>query len=137
MPSPLKIAPSHEGFVPHLIRGSLDPPDSASQTASRSIQPLLHSLPLSIHILYNGCPFPQKCLFLWGFGSHLIHDSLGPTKPITRTVSRSVQPFLHSSPQSIPILYNEQPISPKNCSFPWGIWTPFRGPPESLTHTSS
>jgi len=36
MPFSLKIAPSHGGSVPHLIRGSLGPPNSASQRASRS-----------------------------------------------------------------------------------------------------
>jgi len=31
---------------PRPIHGSLDPPESASQRASRSVQPLLHGLPL-------------------------------------------------------------------------------------------
>jgi len=37
--SPLKIAPSHGGSRPHLIHGSLDPPKSSTQTASRSVRP--------------------------------------------------------------------------------------------------
>jgi len=39
--SPLKIAPSHGGSGPHLIHGSLSPPEPTTQTASRSIQPFL------------------------------------------------------------------------------------------------
>jgi len=40
MPFPLKIAPSCGGNLnPHLTRGSSSPPDSASQTASQSVQP--------------------------------------------------------------------------------------------------
>jgi len=36
-PLPLKIAPSHGGSETQLIRGSLGPPESKSQTASRSV----------------------------------------------------------------------------------------------------
>jgi len=42
----------------------------------------------------------------------LLHDCLGPCKPTTQMASRSIQPFLHSSPQSIPILYT------MGCPFP-------------------
>jgi len=41
LPSPLKIAPSHGGSGPHLIHGSLSPPEPTTQIASRSIQPFL------------------------------------------------------------------------------------------------
>jgi len=48
-----------------------------------------------------GCHFPpQNCPFPWGmwsYGPHLIHGSLGPTKSLTQTVSRSLQPFLQGS----------------------------------------
>jgi len=74
--------------------------------------------------------------------SHLTHDSLGPSKPKTQTASRSVQPFLHSSPQSVPILHNGTPLSPSKLPLPMGIWTPSNtygslGPPESKTQTAS
>jgi len=55
--------------------------------------------------------------------------------------NRSVQPFLHSSWQKVPILYNGNPF-PQNCAFSWGISTPsnswFLGPfwaenPNSVT----
>jgi len=38
-PFPLKIAPSHGDLNSHLIRGSLGPPESWTQTATRSLQP--------------------------------------------------------------------------------------------------
>ena len=43
----------------HLIHGSLDPPEtpeseSTSQTASRSVQPFLHSSRQRVTMLYNG-----------------------------------------------------------------------------------
>jgi len=37
-PSPLKNAPFHGGSEPYLIHGSLGPPKSSTQTASRSVQ---------------------------------------------------------------------------------------------------
>jgi len=36
-----------------------------------------------------------------GSGTHLIHDSLGTSKPITQTASQLVQRFLHRWPQSL------------------------------------
>jgi len=39
------------------------------------------------------------------------------TDSASQTASRSVQPFLHSSRQRVPILYNEPPFCPKNCPF--------------------
>jgi len=39
----LKIAPLHGGSGPHLLRASLGPPESITQTASRLVQPFLHS----------------------------------------------------------------------------------------------
>jgi len=41
-PFPLKIAPSQWGDLdPHLLHGSLGPPESSTQIASRSVQPFL------------------------------------------------------------------------------------------------
>jgi len=56
-------------------------------------------------------------------------DSLEPLESTSKMVSGSVQPFLHSSRQSIPILYNGPPLPRQNCSFRLGIWT-------HLIHTS-
>ena len=52
--------------------------------------------------------------------SHLTHDALGPFEPTSQTESRSVQPFLHSSPHSVPILYNGTPLSPLILPLPMG-----------------
>jgi len=73
---------------------------------------------------------PNNCLFTWGSGPHLTHDSLGLSMPTTETASRSVQPFLHRWPQSVPILCNGTPLPPQNCPFPW------RGSGPRLIHGS-
>jgi len=111
---------------PHLIQDSLGPPDLASQTAPRSIQPFLHSSRHTVPIIYNERPFPQNCPFAWGdLNSHLIHDSLFPCKHTTQTASQSVQPFLHKIPQSVPILYNGPPVPPPLKIVPsQDMWTP-------------
>ena len=54
----------------------------------------------------------------------LTHDSLGPSEPTTQTASRSVQPFSHWGPQSVPILYNGTSVPPQNCPFPLGDLEP-------------
>jgi len=45
LPTP-KIVPSHGGFGPHLIHGSLDPSKFITQTASQSVQPFLQGFAL-------------------------------------------------------------------------------------------
>jgi len=51
-----------------------------------------------------GAPFPQNCPFLWvDLDPHVIYDSVGPSKPITQTACRSLQPFLGLTDQ-----YNTQ-----------------------------
>jgi len=48
-----------------------------------------------VSILYNGPPLSPKIVPSHGdLEPHLIHDSLGPSEPITQTASRLVQPFL-------------------------------------------
>jgi len=63
-------------------------------------------------------------VFLRERGVHLIHVSLDPPQSKSQTASRSVEPFSYSSPQSVPILYNERPFPPQNCHFPWGSAAP-------------
>jgi len=43
---------------------------------------------------------------------HLIHAFLGPPESKSKTASRSVQPFLHSSRQGVIILHYGPPLSP-------------------------
>ena len=50
---------------------------------------------------------------------NLTYASLGPPKSTTQTANRSVQPFLHSSRQSVGHV-----LFPCNCPFAWGIWAP-------------
>ena len=50
----------------HLTHAFSGPPESKSQTASRSVEPFLHSSPQSVPMLYYGRPFPQNSPFSWG-----------------------------------------------------------------------
>ena len=52
------------------------------------------------------------------------HAFLGPPHSAPQTASRSVQPFLYSSRQSVPIFYNGPPLPPQNCLFPFGDLNP-------------
>jgi len=45
---------------------SFGPPESATQTANRSLQPFLHSAQQKVPIFYNGRPFPPKLPLLMG-----------------------------------------------------------------------
>jgi len=75
-----------------------------------------------------------------GPGPHLIRGSLGPS--VSQMASPSVQPFLHSSRQRVPILYNGPPHPPKialsrRLSRPQLIGLHGSlGPPESTTQTA-
>jgi len=89
----------------HLIHGCLGPPESTPQTASRSVQPFLHSSQTVIEHV-GACPSRKNCPFPWGSGPHLIHSSFGPPDSVPQTASRSVQPFFHSSLQSVSVLFN-------------------------------
>ena len=58
-----------------------------------------------------------------------MRGSLSPPEPISQTIFRLVQPFLHSSPQSVPILYDGQllphskvPLSHKGSGSPSNTW---------------
>jgi len=72
---------------PTLIHVSLGPSESSTQTASRSVQPFLHSSRQSVHIFYNGRPLPLKIAPFRGIS--------GP--PSYTSASRSIRPFLQGS----------------------------------------
>ena len=63
-------SPGCANVHPYLIDGSMDPPDSASQTASRLVQLFLQSSRQIVPILYTVPPFlPHNCpLSIWGSG---------------------------------------------------------------------
>jgi len=126
---------------PHCVRqapsfpakGAQQPPPLFGQCLlwprspiSATAELLLHSSRQRIAMLYNRPPLcPLKIApFHEGSEPHLIRGSLGAPESSAQTASRSVQPFLHISPQSVPILNNGPPFHPQNCLFPWGIWTP-------------
>jgi len=52
-------------------------------------------------------------------GTYLIHDFLGPSEPTTQTASRSIQLFLHSSPQC-PHTLQWSATSPSKLPLPTG-----------------
>jgi len=64
-PFPLKIAPSHGRCGPHLIHGSLGPPESSTQTASRSVQLYLYSP----HSCGNGFLPRDAAMLAWSWQS--------------------------------------------------------------------
>jgi len=107
--------------APYVTHAYLGPPESKSQTAPRSVQPLLHSSQQTVPILHNGPLPPKNCLFPWGCGpcSCIVHCSLDPAESRTQTASRSVQLFLQGSWQSVPLPCNGCPFI-QNCPFLWG-----------------
>ena len=56
---------------------------------------------------------------------NLIHASLDQPESTSQTACGSVQPFLHSSRQTVHILYKGPPPS-QNCPFAWGSGPPSR-----------
>jgi len=65
----------------------------------------------------------------------------GLPESTTQAANRSVQPFLHSSRQKVPKLYNER-LFLQNCPFPWGDLDPHLthdslGSSEPITQTAS
>jgi len=53
---------------------------------------------------------PNNCPFGWGIWAASNACFLSPSESTTQTPSRSVQPFLHSTRQSVSILYNGPPL---------------------------
>ena len=89
---------------PNLIHlhGSLDTPDSASQTKSRSVQPFLHSSMQKVHNLM-GRSFPVPIAPPhWGseIPANTGYGSLDPPKSTSQTTCGSVQRFLQGGSSS-------------------------------------
>jgi len=98
----------------------LRPTESTTQRANRSVQLFLHSWPQKVPILYNGRPFLTKLPLLMGSGPHQIHDSLGHSEITIQTAWRSILPFSHRWPHSVPILYSGRPF-PQKLALPMAI----------------
>ena len=92
MPFPPQNCPFPWGICAHVICGSLNPPDWASQMTSHSGRFCTAHDRKSLYFTM-GTPFPKIAPSNGGSGRHLILDSLAPSKPTTQMVSRSVQPF--------------------------------------------
>jgi len=126
-----------------LLCDSFSPPESTTQMANRSVQPFLHNSQQKVLILYNGQPFPPKIApSHMGSGPHLIHDSLGQSKPTIQTAFRLVRLFSHRWLQSVPILDNGMPHFPLKIAYSYEGSGPqlihgSLGPPESLTQMAS
>jgi len=96
-----RIAAAHGRFnrirqvaPPYVIRGSLDPPDSAFlQAASRSFSRFCKDHGRESLYFTMGHPFPsQNCPFGWGSGPHPINDSW----PIrVHTLSHTISRYLY------------------------------------------
>jgi len=99
MPRFPKIAPSCGVSGPHLIYASLGQSDPTTQTASPSVQPLLHRY-YRVYLYFTmGRPFPLKLPLPVGDldHPHLICGSVGPPESSTQTASRWVEPFSQCS----------------------------------------
>ena len=121
----------------------MGPFESITQMASRSVQLFLHSSQQSV-VTRQRCwamAFPIKIV-----PSHRVSESssntwsLGQLDSASKMASGLGQPFMHSSRQTLPILYNRQP-SPKidpshGGSGPSGN-TLFFGLPESINQMAS
>jgi len=117
---------------PHLIRGSLGSPDSASQVASRSV-----SCFCCFYFFTVGATFSENCpLQCTDLDRHLIRDSLGPSKPATQMATRSVQPFCTDDHRVFLYFTTGRPSPLKIAPIHGWMWTPsntcFPGPTRVL-----
>ena len=93
-PFPSKLPISMGRSEPHRIHDSLGPSEPSTQTASRLVQPFLHSLPQCPYTLQcMAAPSPSKLPLPVGIctPSNLIHGSFGPPESSTQRASRSVE----------------------------------------------
>ena len=75
-------SPGGANMHTHLIHASLLQAESTSQTASRLVQPFLHSSQRSTNTLKWAAPSPSKLSLCMGdLHRHLIHGSLRPLSP--------------------------------------------------------
>jgi len=107
--------------APHLIHASLDPSESTTQTASRSVQPFCTAHGI-VSVRMPGDVLSQKLpVGTRRSEPHLIHDSLGPSESTCQTASRSVQQSLQGRRSWTVQLYSQ--VAPM-CS-PFISWPTF------------
>jgi len=106
--------------APNLIHASLCLPESSTQTASRSVQPFLHSSQRESLYFTMGHPFPLKIApsRAWGIWTPSNTWFPGPTRMLNPNDISIVSAVFAQPRQSIPIFYNGTPIG----------WAVFAGP---------
>jgi len=108
----------------HVTHASFGPLEHTTQTASRSVQPLLHSSRHSVFGHVRACFSRTIVPSHKVSGPHVIYGSFSLPEPTTQTVSRSVHRFAQMM-QSVSILYNGTPLPhSKYCPFPLGDLDP-------------
>jgi len=109
---------------PYLIPGSLSPPEPATQTASRSVQPFLHPSRQRVLIRYCGHYFSAKLPVLVGQILILIYCMISwayPSPPPQRHLDRfSRCCTVHCS---VSQYFTMGRHFPENCPLPWVMWT--------------
>ena len=94
---------------------------------------------VSLYLTLGRSSLPQNCPFPWrDLGTHIIHDSLGPSKPTTQMASTSVQLFCTAHHRVSLCFTMGHPVSPQNYPLPMeGSGPPLihncLGPPKSST----
>ena len=89
-------------YASHVTHTSFSPPESTTKTTSQSVQRFFASLVTECHHACPGIFFPMKIGPLHGDLHHQWNTaSLVPPESKVQTASQSVQPFLHSSCQSV------------------------------------
>ena len=118
--------PSHEDTLVPLHEhdwnyAPFGPPESTSQMANESVQPFLHS---SWQSVIRHAHSPNNCPFTWGYGPHLIHAFLGPTRvqnPYDISIGSAV--FKQLTAECYYTLQQAAPSPIIITPFPWGICT--------------
>jgi len=97
-------------------------PESTTQTANRSVQPLLHSSQQKVPILYNGRPFPKIAPFHEGISTSSNLWFLGPVRAHIQQHHDRFNRFLTGDCKVTLYFTRGRP-------FPWG--DPESGPPSN------
>jgi len=89
------MAECHRAYWRHLANTTelVLPSAHTSPQPKRQIAWFSHFCTAHGGYLTMGDPFPKNYHLPWGSGSHLTHDSLGPSVPTTKMASRSVHRF--------------------------------------------
>jgi len=130
-----KIAPSHAGFRSHLIRALLNPPESITQTVSRSLQPFFAQLTAGRRRACRGLPsLPLPMGYL---DRHLKRGPLCPPDLAFHMASRSVSRLCTVlGRQSLYFTMGRPPLPMGGSGPPYNTWFLGPGPPEFTTQTA-